>query len=89
MLGDTMCHRRSARVRSSTDEESETEDAPGWWGTRAADRLRSLVAGDRGDESRERPASEGDRRDRTGPEADPTEADDAGEQREEPVPADD
>jgi len=93
-----MCHRRSARARSpsaATDEEPETEDAPGWWGARAAARIRSLVAGDRGERSRERSAPGAGSHGRVEPDPDPGGAegaeDDADDEREreEPIPAGD
>lgn len=79
-----MCHRKRERTRtanSATDDERE--DAPGWWGAGAADRLRTLVASERdGEEAGERPA----------PDAEPTAAeDDADGEREktELIPAGD
>jgi ribosomal protein S19E (S16A) len=84
MSDDTMCHKRSTRVRSSTGTTDEESDAASnWWGARAAARLRSLVAVDDGDAPRERPASEPEPHDRAGSEpAEAEGADDADDERE-------
>ena len=97
-----MCHRRGDWSRTSSrasepDEERDREESPGW--VRAKARLVELVSRDEtepGRETPERPAVEAEQATLheeaadSEIEAEPTESDDAEDEREEdPIPADD
>ncbi|WP_435176794.1 hypothetical protein [Halorussus sp. AFM4] len=97
-----MCHRRGDWSRtpsraSEPDEETEREESPGW--VRAKDRLVELVSRDESEPDREtpeRPAAEADaatldeETTESEVESEPTERDEADDEREEePIPADD
>ena len=94
-----MCHRRGDRSRTSSsvsEPESEREEDPTWWPSRAAKRLATFVSGGEEESDRgtpDRPAVEAEPEVPTETEVsgvtDEAETTDEDEREEDPIPADD